>query len=206
MAKAELSLEIFKSEATNELVLPHPEIAEIFAADVQAALASARIVRKVFNGVPLEKLHIEYREDETPKTIADTEGDVAIYNAIRKLRPHDEMLLEESGYHKALPDLHPLRRSKVRHYADSLDGSRPMVEGKPWSTIGVGAVEEDGEYLIGIIVHPYRQRMGVAVRGMGAYLVPLNGRMLPTGETTRLHVSTKDSLAGGTVSIDSLFP
>lgn len=205
MFRQELSLEIFGAD-TDQLTLPHPEIHSIFAADALAALASARIVRKVFNGVPLNQLHIEFKSDETPKTIADTEGDFAIYKAIRKLRPQDEMMLEETGYHKALADLHPAVTSTVRHYADSLDGSRPFIEGKPWSTVGVGAVEQNGNYLTGVIVHPFRQHMGVAVRGMGAYLVPLNGRLLPNGEPKKLQVSTKDSLVGGTISIDSLFP
>ncbi len=48
--------------------------------------------------------------------------------------------------------------------------------------------------------------MGVAVRGMGAYLIPLNGRLLPNGDIQELHISTKGDLIGGTVCIDSLFP
>lgn len=206
MAKTEAYLEIFKGSLDQAKALPHPEIAQIFMADVLAALASARIVRKVFYGVPLNKLQVEYKEDETPKTIADIEGDFAIYKAIRRLRPYDEMLLEETGYHKGLPDLHPTIGSKVRHYADSLDGSRPFVEGKPWSTVGVGAVDENGDYLTGVIVHPFRQQMAVAIRELGAYLIPLNARLLPAGEPQRLQVSNKDSLTGGTVGIDSLFP
>ena len=207
MVQTEL-LGIFEGYGDFFLVPPHPEIQSIFNADVSAALASARIVRKVFFGVPLNKLQIEYKEDETPKTIADTEGDAAILKALRKLRPHDNLLLEETGYHQGLPNLHPVTSTTVRHYADSLDGSRPFIEGKPWSTVGVGATQENGDYLTGVIVHPYRQSMGVAVRGLGAYLIPLNGRLLPTAgfKAQRLYVSQKDSLTGGTVSIDSLFP
>lgn len=203
MAKSEVSLEIFDKSGSK--ALPHSEIGQIFTADMLAALASARIVRRVFFGVPLDKLQVEFKEDETPKTIADIEGDFAIYRAIRRLRPQDEMMLEETGYHQALAELHPAISSTIRHYADSLDGSRPFIEGKPWSTVGVGAVE-DGDYLTGVIVHPFRQHLGVAVRGMGAYLLPLNGRLLPNGKPEELHVSHKDTLVGTTVSIDSLFP
>lgn len=206
MPRTELFLDIFRGRVTSPLALPHPEIQSIFAADVLAALASARIVRKVFHGVPLDKLDVEFKKDETPKTIADVQGDYAIYRAIRRLRPQDEMLLEETGYHEGLLDLHPVVSTTVRHYADSLDGSRPFIEGKPWSTVGVCAIEKGGDYLTGVIVHPFRQHMGIAVRGMGAYLIPLNARLLPTGEPQALHVSKKDSLVGGTVSIDSLFP
>lgn len=204
MASPDLYLELYNYPPSE---LPHPEIAQIFTADVLAALASARIVRRYFNDVPQERLHVEYKGDETPKTIADTEGDYAIYERIRKLRPFDNMLLEESAYHKGLTDLHPVHPTTIRHYADSLDGSRPFIEKKPWSTVGVMSTEEGGDYLTGVIVHPFRQCMAVAVRGLGAYLIPLNARMLPTGEQPQpIHVSTKETLAGGTVSIDSLFP
>lgn len=206
MARTELFLDTFSGKGDiDPLLLPYLEIRDIFTADALAALASARIVRKVFNGVPLDQLHVEFKEDETPKTIADTEGDFAIYKAIRRLRPQDEMMLEETGYHQALAHLHPTSASAIRHYADSLDGSRPFIEGKPWSTVGVGATRENGDYLTGVIVHPFRQHLGVAVRGMGAYLIPLNGGLLPNGKPEELHVSNKDSLAGGTVCVDSLF-
>lgn len=206
MASPDLALEIFR-EGLNTKPLPHPEIAQIFTADVQAALASARIVRRYFNDIPLEKLHVEYKEDETPKTIADTEGDYAIYEAIRSLRPYDNMLLEETGYHKGLTELHPAIPTFVRHYADSLDGSRPHIEKKPWSVVGVSSIDEEtGEYLTGAIVHPYRQQLAVAIRGMGAYIIPLDSELLPNGQPEKLHVSNKNSLAGATISIDSLFP
>ena len=206
MAKQELSLEIFGGDYTQS-ELPHPEIAQIFAADVQAALNSARIVRRYFNDIPLEKLRVEYKKDETPKSIADTEGDFAIYEAIRSFRPYDNMLLEETGYHKGLTNLHPTIPTFVRHYADSLDGSRPFTEKKPWSVVGVSSIdEENGEYLASAIVHPYRQQLAVAIRGMGAYLIPLDADLLPNGQPERMYVSKKDSLAGATISIDSLFP
>lgn len=199
------SLEAFRGEVISADRFPHPEIAGIFSADIIAALRSARIVRRMFYGIPLERLKIEYKPDETPKTIADTEGDVAILQTIRRVRPNDDLILEESGYHKALARLHPTNSSKVRHYADSLDGSRPFVEKKPWSTVGVGAVESEGNYLTGVIVHPFRQELAVAVRGLGSHIVSLDTKLHWNGKPRDLHVNNKTFLAGATVCIDSLF-
>lgn len=187
---------------------PHPEIPMLTAVGISAALLSGRIIRDFFNGITpghLASLQIEWKEDATPRTKADVEGDLIIVETIRNLRPYDDIYIEESGYHKGVVDLHLGRNTGVIWDADSLDGTRPFVEGKPESTVGVGARDEKGNYLLGVIVHPFRKKLGIAIRGEGAYIVDLNEDLDIIGMPQRIKVNDRTSFAGQTVAVDSLY-
>lgn len=185
--------------------LPQKELETLTGIAVEAATRSGKIVYDIFRGVPLEKLQVEYKSDATPRTIADIEGDHAIVSVIRQSRPQDEIMIEESGYHKGLDKAGDLTKSHYRWYADSLDGTRPFTENKPESTVGVMVCDENGDYISASIVHPSRRRLIYAARGQGAFVQELDENFNRVGEAKRLKVSGKESFVGATVSVDSLF-
>jgi|GEM_PF-3429847 len=186
-------------------VSPQKELVALTNIAIEAAAKSGKIVYDIFHGIPLEKLNVEYKEDATPRTIADIEGDHAIVAVIRQARPQDEILIEESGYHQGLQKTGDPTKPHNRWYADSLDGTRPFVEGKPESTVGVMVCDENNDYLAAAIVHPHRKKVFYAARGQGAFVQDLDINFNPIGEPKQLHVSKKESFTNATISIDSLF-
>lgn len=204
MASPDLALEIFREDLNNR-IFPHPEIADLTNVGIKAAIESARILRDFFYGSASEDLGIEWKEDATPRTKADVLGDVVIVRTIRTERKQDDINIEESGYHKGLVTLEGDKNAGVIWDADSLDGTRPFVEGKPESAVGVGARDRRGRNLLGVIVHPFRRQLAVAVRGLGAYLIPLSEELEVDGDPVKMQVSKKTSFAGATIAIDSLY-
>lgn len=135
---------------------PHPEIPMLTAVGISAALLSGRIIRDFFNGITpghLAGLQIEWKDDATPRTKADVEGDLIIVETI----------------------------------------------------VGVGARDEKGNYLLGVIVHPFRKKLGIAIRGEGAYIIDLNEDLDIIGIPQRIKVNDRTSFAGQTVAVDSLY-
>lgn len=197
----------FESSVKAE-TLTKPEIARLTKIAIDAALSSANIVHRAFHGIPLEDLQIEWKKDATPKTIADVEGDLAIVRIIRKARPQDDIRIEESGFHKGVVEVNKDTGSFFVWEGDSLDGTRPFVEKKPESTVGVVCLEREGNYVGAAIVHPGRKQLAFTMRGMGAFignLEKVNGEFHPVGKMRKLEVSPKTSFNGATVCVDSLF-
>lgn len=182
---------------------PHPEIGTLTATGIKAAIGSAIIVRTIFDGTTKPSdLKIEWKEDATARTVADVEGDFKIVETIREERPQDDIFIEESGFHQGIGKLHGDKETAVIWDADSVDGTRPFTEGKPWSVCAVGA-RNDTDYLLGVIVHPFRQKLAFAMRGMGAWVVSLNADMEVKGRPERVQVGKKTSFAGATIAVDS---
>lgn len=184
---------------------PSDELLILRDTAVEAALASARIINAFYGNARPDNLQLEWKEDATPRTIADVEGDLAIVSIIRSAYPGDEILIEESGLHKGIVDITGKPGAKRRWHADSLDGTRPFVEEKLESTVGVQVEDENGDYLIAAIVHPGRRQLLFAIRGFGAYMLELDEKLQPNSEPRKIEVSQKPTLKGATICIDSLF-
>lgn len=182
---------------------PRNELLMLRDTAVEAALVSAKIAMQIFEGRPLEESKFEWKLDDTPKTRADVEGDFRIVEIIRDKFPQDDIIIEESGHHKGL-SLHQEKAKRTWH-GDSLDGSRPFVEGKPEFTVGVQVEDEKGNYLAAAIVHPGRRQLIYAIRGFGTYMIDLNEKLQPNSEPIKIEVSQKPTLKGGTICVDSLF-
>lgn len=181
--------------------LPHPEIIPITEAGIRAAVRSAQVVREVSEG-KLDDLKIEIKSDMTLRTIADLAGDFVIVQTIQTERPYDDISIEESGFHKGVVIINRQRDARVQYNADSLDGTRSFAEGKPWPVCAVGA-RNRRYYLFGAIVHPFRQKLAFAMRGMGAYVVSLDDNFEVADEPQKMTVSNKTSFAGATIAVDS---
>jgi histidinol-phosphatase len=122
------------------------------------------------------RVRTETKADGTPVSEADLAVDRALTSELRRLRPSDGILSEESGRGGA--------RSTRTWIIDPIDGTEGFLSEKPhWGTHV--ALEEDGEIVLGIVSRPVMGTQWWALRGMGAY----RGDLDPNSPTTSERVS-----------------
>src|SRR5947209_8599808 len=118
---------------------------------------------------------VEWKEDQSPVTLADREAEALLRTTLLKAFPHDGFLGEEYGDQPGT--------SGFRWIIDPIDGTRSFVRGVPiWATL-VG-LEYKGEAIAGIADLPALGQTYRALRGDGAYR-----------GARRLHVSDVADLA-----------
>ncbi len=126
----------------------------------EAAQAAARRASRVALGYFDGNLTVEWKQDQTPVTIADRETEQAVRAALLKAFPGDGFLGEEYGDQPGT--------SGFRWVIDPIDGTRNFVRGIPiWATL-VG-LEYRGEQIAGVVEAPALGLSYRALRGDGAY-------------------------------------
>ncbi|CAN5552725.1 inositol monophosphatase family protein [soil metagenome] len=118
-----------------------------------------------------------------PVSDADRDSERLLIEIIRKERPDDGMIAEETGVEAS--------RSGITWVLDPLDGTVNYLFDIPVWCVSI-AVEDENEALVGIVFDPNRDEMFTGLRGGGARL---NG--------SEIHVSDKDEL--GTALIGTGF-
>lgn len=97
-------------------------------------------------------------------TAYDTEAEYAVREVINRLRPFDEITGEE------LSASVPAEPSGIRWSVDPLDGTTNFIRNIPFYATSVAAVNNDGEWLAGVVHAPALVRVYWAARGNGAWL------------------------------------
>jgi myo-inositol-1(or 4)-monophosphatase len=128
---------------------------------------------------------IEYKEDETPVTIADRRAEELIRDRIEKKYPHHEIVGEEFGYKES-------QGSSQRWFIDPIDGTKSFICGVPLYSVLIG-LEIDGVIEAGVAYFPALDEMIAAATGVGCWW---NGR--------RAHVSNVGKLEDAVVIFTSL--
>jgi histidinol-phosphatase len=127
---------------------------------------------------------VEWKQDDSPVTIADRKAEQLLRDTLLGFFPHDGFLGEESGDQPGT--------SGFRWIVDPVDGTRSFFRGIPvWGTL-VG-LECHGEQIAGVVVAPAFGQTWRALRGDGAY----------RGER-RIRVSEVASLAQATLFYTNL--
>ncbi|MET9356574.1 inositol monophosphatase [Streptomyces sp. NPDC006617] len=117
------------------------------------------------------------KDDGSPVSEADLEVDRALVRILRRARPQDGILTEESGACAA---------GSRRWILDPIDGTVPFLAGADdWGTHI--ALEADGRLQVAVLSRPSLERRWWAVRGEGAHTGP-DTSPLSTGR--RVTVST----------------
>ncbi len=148
---------------------------------IDAALAGGQAALKTFRD---PKLQAETKPDGSPVTSGDRASEAAILELLRKARPADAIVTEESGNY-AGDQAH-------RWFVDPVDGTRSYVRGvASWATLVALAI--DGSPAVGVIYAPALDQLAVGWTGGGAWL---NGH--PIG------VSLRRGIEESTLSIGSL--
>src|SRR5207244_7599425 len=107
-----------------------------------------------------QDIAVEWKEDQSPVTLADREAEALLRATLLGRFPGDGFLGEESGDTPG--------KSGYRWIIDPIDGTRSFVRGVPlWATL-VG-LEYRGEQVAGVAVVPALGHTYRALRGDGAY-------------------------------------
>lgn len=131
--------------------------------------------------------------DGTAVTQADIEVDEALLTMLRRERPGDAVLSEESGSTPAGSHLPP--PPARRWILDPIDGTDPFLAGRrSWGTHI--ALEVEGALQLAIITRPTERRRWWALRGRGAWSSSASS---PTSAGRRLSVSGTTDLAAARI-------
>jgi histidinol-phosphatase len=149
---------------------------EELADDLDLAKRLAVISAEVALGFYGGQVRIETKADGTPVSEADLAVDRALISELRRSRPGDGYLSEESG--RGGPD------SRRVWIIDPIDGTKGFLDQEPhWGTHV--ALEQDGEIVLGVVSRPVKGTQWWARRGLGAY----RGDLDPSSRTAAERVS-----------------
>ncbi|MBT8214275.1 MAG: inositol monophosphatase [Acidimicrobiia bacterium] len=138
---------------------------------IAAATAGADIVRDRFGGAFLT----EYKGRSDPVTEVDRAAEQAVIDVVRKHRPDDQIIAEESGGDAA---------DGRRWIIDPLDGTVNFVHGIPHVAVSIG-LYDGGVGLVGVIVDPNRDEVFAAAEGTAT----LNGQPISVSRVDDLGVA-----------------
>ena len=155
------------------------------AEDLTFAQRLADLAAEVSLGYFHRGVETMIKHDETPVSEADLETDRRMVELIRKERPDDAILSEESGAHGD---------ASRRWIIDPIDGTFNFVERDPMWGNHV-ALEVDGELVLGLITRPVTEQRWWATAGNGAF------RAEGDDAPRRLRVSNTTELAKARVCI-----
>jgi histidinol-phosphatase len=134
----------------------NPDWRNRYEAAVAAAQRAGRLALRYYD----TSLTVDWKEDQTPVTLADREAEALLRNALLGAFPQDGFLGEESGDTPGT--------SGFRWIIDPIDGTRSFVRGVPiWATLV--ALEYRDEQIAGVADVPALGLTYRALRGDGAY-------------------------------------
>jgi len=108
----------------------------------------------------------EYKQDNSPVTIADKKCEKFLISSIKEKFPMHSFLAEESGREE--------KSSDFKWIIDPIDGTKNFMRNFPfWGTLL--ALEYQGEVVMGIIALPAMKQILCAGKGLGCYL---NGKKM----------------------------
>lgn len=144
----------------------------------EAAVEATRKAGRLAAGYFDQNLAVEWKQDESPVTVADREAETLLRQTLEENFPEDGYLGEEHGNRPGT--------SGYRWIIDPIDGTRNFVRGIPvWGTL-VG-LEYRGETIAGVVDAPALGFTYRALRGDGAYR---NDRPIHVSAVDRIEEAT----------------
>ena len=128
------------------------------------------IIMKIYK----KDFHIEYKDDKSPLTEADTKSNQIICNTLMKLYPDIPILSEEN---KTAP-YEERREWKYYWCIDPIDGTKEFIKKNGEFTVNIALIHKDTPVL-GVVYAPAIDALYSAKKGEGAFL---NGQKLPLKE------------------------
>ncbi len=114
---------------------------------------------------------IDYKDDKSPLTEADTKSNEIICDALQKLYPQIPILSEEN---KA-EDYAVRRQWEYFWCIDPIDGTKEFIRKNGEFTVNIALIYKDTPVL-GIVYAPALGEMYFAKKGSGAYKMPIDGQ------------------------------
>jgi fructose-1,6-bisphosphatase/inositol monophosphatase family enzyme len=127
------------------------------------------------------KLGVEHetKSDATPITIADTQINKMVIDAVAEQYPLQSVLGEEESSDAT--------DTEFLWVCDPIDGTIPFTLGIPTSLFSLALVQ-NGVPVLGVLYDPYLKRMFTAIKGQGAYMngekLQVSTEVSPKGYTT----------------------
>lgn len=147
-----------------------PELADLLDFAVATAFEAGRGTLAHFQS----GVGVDWKEDETPVTVADREAESLIRARIEAAYPDHGILGEEFGSSD--------EGAAWRWIVDPIDGTKSFVRGVPLYGVLLG-LERDGEIVAGVAYFPGVDDMVYAAAGLGCRW---NGRRCSVRDTTTL--------------------
>jgi histidinol-phosphatase len=147
---------------------------------LEAAKHAAGVIMKYYN----DRVEVQIKDDLTPVTQADQEGEQAIIDVIKSYFPKHDFLGEESGQSKG--------RSSYTWIIDPIDGTKNFVRRIPLFGTQIALMKND-QLILGVSNLPAMQELLYAEKGVGAFL-----------NDTPINVSEVSDLSSAQVSIGGL--
>lgn len=160
---------------------------ELEIAKEAAAIAGQRIMEIYDSGV----FGVEYKEDQSPLTLADKASNDIIVEMLRHEFPKYSILSEEEKDNKDRLE------NDCCFVVDPLDGTKEFVKRNGQFTVNI-ALSYKHESVMGVIYVPATQELYYASRGDGAFYVPGDG-----GAMKHLKVSKNTDTASMKVVMSS---
>jgi len=133
------------------------------AKELEIACMLARLAGERILEIYEKDFSVEYKEDESPLTLADKESNELIVSGLRKEFPEYAVLAEESRDDK----------SRLTNdwcwVVDPLDGTKEFIKRNGEFTVNI-ALTYRGEVVLGVIFVPVKNELYYAARGKGAFL------------------------------------
>ncbi len=146
-------------------------IEKIKLEDIQnIAINAGKAIMEIYN----KDFTVEYKEDNSPLTEADTKSNEIICSNLEKFYPEIPMLSEES---KAVPYE---ERKKWEYYwcIDPIDGTKEFIKKNGEFTVNIALIHKNTPVL-GVVYAPAIDALYSAKKGEGSFL---NGQKLPLKE------------------------
>lgn len=139
-----------------------PYIEHLSVAIIAAIKAGAEIL-----DVYKEDFTVEYKDDDSPLTKADTRADDVIKKTIESAGLKDIPILSEEG--RAIPFDERKDWSKL-WVVDPLDGTKEFVKKNGEFTVNIALIE-DGHPVMGVVYAPAKELLYYGLHGLGAFRV-----------------------------------
>jgi 3'(2'), 5'-bisphosphate nucleotidase len=136
-----------------------PELESLLKLGIIAALDAGAEILDVYG---LDDFEVEYKEDNSPLTLADKRANTAIESV---LKPTDIHILSEEG---RSVDYEDRKDWEVLWVVDPLDGTKEFVKRNGEFTVNIALVQ-DNKPVLGIIYVPVRRALYYGAEGLGSY-------------------------------------
>ena len=132
-----------------------------------ASYAAGKEIMEIYN---LAQNEVEYKDDNSPVTIADREAETVIIKTLQEHYPNIPIVAEEAASCGKLPDI---TNSKF-FLVDPLDGTKEFICKRADFTVNIALIE-DGVPVAGIVYAPAREQAWVSEGGKAEKITFKNG-------------------------------
>lgn len=154
---------------------------EFLKAAIQAACAAEQIILDYYS----QQVQVDYKQDESPVTIADVEAERAIRKILTQAFPDHGFYGEETGQASMDADYIWL--------IDPIDGTKSFIREYPFFSTQI-ALMHQGEIIVGVSNAPGFNELAYAERNGGAYF---NNKLI---RTSSINTIKQASLSSGNIA------